>query len=720
MAIRRDESKAGNSWPMLFLASFLALYFELVIIRYLSSEIRIFAYLKNLSLIACFFGIGLGMMIGKPPAKLKRFFPLIAAAIFLLIAFASPLKLTHVALPTFDYAVFGGVPDPQKGRWLAVLQFITAVEYLLLIPGMMYLIVGFFTVLGGIVGQLLSCERPLRGYGINLAGSLAGILVFTLVSFLGLPPAIWLLIGFLASLPFFIRDRVALAAFALIVGIAAVTQFGAYWSPYYRISVSEVPPPEGWQRPAAYFVDVNHDYHQKMLDLSNDFVSRFPNVEPNHSGLATYELPYRLSPNPGRVLVIGAGTGNDVAAALRHGATHVDAVEIDPVIYELGKKYHPEHPYDSPRVTVFIDDARAFFKKTNQRYDLIIFGYLDSHTMLTSLSSIRLDNYVYTLESFREARKLLSTNGTLVIGFSARGSFLGDRIYATLAKAFDAPPFAYFTGYDETGVVYVEGNGNRPALISDFPEISEEFRAHQSQILLATDHWPFLYLKSRTIPFSIVAVLLLFIYISVGLLRRSVLLRGIRAPQDLHLFFLGAGFMLLETKGVTELSLLFGSTWVVNAVVIASFLLMGLLANALISFQAVSRILAYIILFGLLVADMFLPYTMLSGLPGVEKTVAAGILVGLPVFFSGLVFSRSFKDCPYPAHGLGVNLLGAVVGGVLENLVMIGGTPILGVLAIALYGASAVALGVSSSVPGWSPAKLRSAECETARQSSQR
>src|SRR5580693_9291429 len=70
----------------LFLASFLALYFELVIIRYLSSEIRIFAYLKNLSLTACFFGIGLGMMIGKPPAILKRFFPLIAATLFLLIA----------------------------------------------------------------------------------------------------------------------------------------------------------------------------------------------------------------------------------------------------------------------------------------------------------------------------------------------------------------------------------------------------------------------------------------------------------------------------------------------------------------------------------------------------------------------------------------------------------------------------------------------------------
>src|ERR1700692_1255152 len=93
--LRRNRDESDSSRPfkkstaMLFLASFLALYFELVIIRYLFSEIRIFAYFKNLTLIACFFGIGLGMIIGKPPARLKRFFPLITAAIFLLIAFAS-------------------------------------------------------------------------------------------------------------------------------------------------------------------------------------------------------------------------------------------------------------------------------------------------------------------------------------------------------------------------------------------------------------------------------------------------------------------------------------------------------------------------------------------------------------------------------------------------------------------------------------------------------
>jgi hypothetical protein len=166
-------------------------------------------------------------------------------------------------------------------------------------------------------------------------------------------------------------------------------------------------------------------------------------------------------------------------------------------------------------------------------------------------------------------------------------------------------------------------------------------------------------------------------------------LRLLTGRQDLHLFFLGAGFMLLETKGVTELSLFFGSTWIVNAVVISAFLAMGLLANTTVMFRPVSRRVAYSGLFLILAAGMFLPYSLLDALPSVARVLAAAMLAGLPVFFSGLIFSRSFRDVAQPAQGLGINLLGAVVGGVLENFVMIGGTPILGLLALLLYGLSA-------------------------------
>jgi hypothetical protein len=688
----QPQPKGNSSIAPLFLASFVSLYFELVIIRYLSSEIRMFAYLKNLSLIACFFGVGLGMLLGNPPEKLRRYFPLITAAIFLLISFASPLGLTHITLPTTDYMLFGDLPHLLQGQPTAIREFLTVLEYLIVIPSMLYLVLGFFLVLGSLISRYFSAQPPLRAYGINLAGSLAGILFFTLVSFLGFPPYLWVLVGFAALLPFFIRDWRAVAAFASIVLIMAAARGPALWSPYYRISVDEIPRPEGWSRPSAYFVDVNHDYHQKMLDLSPEFLSRFPDVEPNKSGFSTYELPYRIVPHPAQVLIVGSGTGNDVAAALRHGATHVDAVEIDPVILQLGRRLHPEQPYSSPRVTAHNDDARAFFKKTRQKYDLIVFAYLDSHTLLTSMSSIRLDNYVYTLQSFQEARSLLAPNGTVILAFSTGKSFLGDRMYATLAKAFDAPPKAYYTGYDGIGVVYVEGNSETLMPIHDFPDVAPDLQAHQNQIVLATDYWPFLYVKSRTIPVSIIIVLVLFFYVCYGLLKRTASLRGISSPGDLQMFFLGAGFLLLETKGVTELSLLFGSTWIVNAVVIAGFLLMGLLANTVVSIRPIPRSWAFALLFAVLLIGLFVPYNALNGLAGPAKSVAAALLVGLPVFFSGLVFSGAFRAVPNPARSLGVNLMGAVVGGALENLVMVGGTPILGVLAIALYAGAALTL----------------------------
>jgi len=692
--MRGTTGSLSRDSVLLFLASCLALYFELVIIRYLSSEIRVFAYLKNLALIASFFGIGLGMILGKPPAGLKRVFPLIVSILFLIIAFASPLRLTHLVFPNDDrdYVMWGEIASLHSVPWY-LQQSLLTLMFLVIVPGIMYLLVAFFVVFGGIVGERLTRLSPLLGYGINLAGSLAGILGFTLLSFLRLPPSVWLLVGFLASLPFFIRDRRTILAFATIVIAVAFAHPRTYWSPYYRIDLKELAGPEGRNGLTAYLLSVNHDYHQMILDLSNQSVDRFPQAKPTR---AAYDLPYRVVSGPKQVLVVGAGTGNDVAAALRNGAFHVDAVEIDPVILDLGRKYHPERPYDSDRVTVFLDDARAYFHKCRRKYDLIVFGFLDSHTLLTSMSSVRLDNYVYTLESFREAKALLAKDGALYLGFSSGRSFLGDRIFATLSTAFGSTAHAYFIDNEQSGVAYIEGGNVNSAVIADFPEVSGEFQSHMSAITLATDRWPFLYLRSRSIPLMILIVVALFLYVATGVLKRRVPLGGLRDPQNFHLFFLGSGFMLLETKGVTELSLLFGSTWIVNAVVISAFLLMGMLANAVVAKWPVPRHWAYTGLFVALIAGMVVPYSSLAALANIEKVLAATLLVGLPVFFSGMVFSRSFAEVAEPSRSLGINLLGAVVGGVLENLVMIGGTPILGVLAVTLYGVSAIGLGGTS------------------------
>lgn len=683
-----------GGWTMLLLASFAALFFELTIIRFLSTEIRVFAYLKNVVLIASFFGSGLGMVSPALSLRLRRHFHWITAGLLMLITFAPVLGLTFLPVPTGDYRMFMSHIAAPHASWLEILgwEFGMLLVYLIGSGAVMGLVVAFFVVLGGFVGERLVGKPPLTGYGLNLAGSLAGILAFTVLCLYSLTPAVWLLIGFLSVVPLCQHRRLTSVIFAGIICIVAIAERGTYWSPYYRISVTAIPPPEGWPRPAAYFLDVNHLFHQRILDLSPEFTERFPNAVQNSYGRLTYELPYQLISHPKRVLVVGAGTGNDVAAALRHGAVHVDAVEIDPVILSIGKMLHPEHPYDSSRVTVFVNDARAFFKTEHAPYDLIVFGYLDSHTMLTSMSSVRLDNYVYTVESLRDARRLLADNGTLVLGFSAGRTFVGDRLYATLAEAFNQDPLAYFTGYDGSGVLFVEGNAARTNVVSSIPEIGSELRADKAHTLLATDRWPFLYLESRTIPVAIWSVLAVLLYGAWATLRAHLPVQSTTDRTTLHFFFLGAAFMLLETKSVTELSLLYGSTWIVNSVVIASFLLMAVLANILISGFRANRRIVYALLFGTIVVSMFIPYSAFAGLPQATRLVVPGLFAAAPVFFSGLVFSRSFSETDRPTWGLGVNLLGAVVGGVLENLVMVWGTPVLGYIALLLYGLSAACL----------------------------
>jgi spermidine synthase len=671
---------------LLFIASTAALYFELVIIRYLASEIRLFAYLKNMPLIASFFGIGLGMIVGRAQPKLRRNFPVLAALLFILIANAWFLHITDIPMPTMDNWQFTFTESPVSALTLA---YLFAVLYFL------GLVVGFFIVLGGIVGEYLGELPRLKAYGVNLLGSLAGIVLFTLLAFLYTPPWVWLMVGFLLLTPFFLSHYRSVVIFALLVVAVAVSQPKAMWSPYYRITVQEFPVPQGWSRPSGYALSVDNDYFQRVLDLSRDFVRRNPDAEPNRSALAHYELPYRLLPHPPKdVLVVGAGTGNDVAAALRNGVEHIDAVEIDPLILQLGRRIHPEHPYDSTHVTVHNDDARAFFKKTRNSYDLIVFGYLDSHTLLSAYSSVRLENNIYTLQSMQEARHLLRPTGTMVLAFASRRSFVTTRLYRMLNAVFGVPPLAYWTRYDGSGVVFVEGNIPNLTATTEFPEISSSLRSDPAPVLLATDQWPFLFLKKKGLPVATLLALLSFAALAVISCGRLLRIHNFASPDRLHMFFLGAGFLLLEAKGVTQLSLLFGGTWVTNIVVITAFVVMAMTANITTMFHSVSYRVAYTLLFLSLVLGGFFPYATLEGLPLFIKILAAGALTALPAFFSGLIFSRGFEQSTEAAQALGMNLLGAVVGGALENLVMIGGTMVLGLLAILLYAIAAASLMV--------------------------
>ena len=246
----------------LFLASAMTLYFELLVIRYLSTEVRAFTNLKNLPLIASFFGIGLGILLGSSSKQLRALFPFSGAALFLLTRFGSPLHLS-ISDVSWEYSLSS--PVGLSSRFLLVVSFLaTALGY----SG---LIILFFRVVGGEIGDCLRRVSPLKGYGINLAGSLLGMALFSLLAFLHTGPAVWLLVGFGLVLPLVAFKRVAIPVFVLVVLLVAAPEPNTFWSPYYRIDLVQLSTPAGWPRPSSYSLVSNHSWYQWIVDLSPDF-----------------------------------------------------------------------------------------------------------------------------------------------------------------------------------------------------------------------------------------------------------------------------------------------------------------------------------------------------------------------------------------------------------------------------------------------------------------
>src|SRR4029077_18489477 len=126
---------------------------------------------------------------------------------------------------------------------------------------------------------------------------------------------------------------------------------GDIWSPYYRITTYI-------DQNNVMEVNVNGIPHQALHPVNGP-------QEPFYTQVYKW-FPGKTYQN---VLVGGAGSGTDVAIALAHGAGHVDAVEIDPAILQLGVENHPDHPYQDPRVTAINNDGRAYLRTTDKRYD---------------------------------------------------------------------------------------------------------------------------------------------------------------------------------------------------------------------------------------------------------------------------------------------------------------------------------------------------------------
>jgi hypothetical protein len=388
------------------------------------------------------------------------------------------------------------------------------------------------------------------------------------------------------------------------------------------------------------------------------------------------------------VAIVGSGTGNDVAAALRAGAGRVDAIEIDPVILRVGQERHPDKPYADPRVRVIINDARSFLRQATDKYDLIVYGLLDSHTLLSHGSSVRLDSFVYTIEGLRDARNRLKPDGTISLSFTVLSEALGRKIYLMLQEVFDGrAPLCLRSGAGNTTFLISNDPHRQPtarSMNAGFEDVTAEYANSSAVATVSTDDWPFFYMPQRVYPASYLIMIALILLLSLLLVGNFV--GGMPKFSHLSFFFLGAGFMLIETKGITEMGLTFGNTWQVIGIVFAGILIMAFLGNCLVQWLSIKRpLLSYILLLAALAGGWFAVRSGgFSSTPlGRLETVA---LLSLPMLFSGIVFSTLLSIERHRISGLmAMNLMGAVAGGLLEYNSMYLGFQALYLMAMACY-----------------------------------
>jgi hypothetical protein len=638
------ESHPGRT---LFLLSFLMLFLELALIRWLSESILYLGFFTNIVLIASFLGIGIGFLSKHEPTWIK-WLPL---SLFLLIAFVMvfPVQVDRSAA---DVLFIGSGEPSGLPIWLILpLVFLASAVVMAMIAQR--------------AAHYFKQFEGLTAYRLDIVGSLAGILGFAGLSAMRMPPVVWgavvavlILVTSWSLLPKV--GRIATAGFLILLAVQSVTP-GWSWSPYYRV---EVLADETFE-----YISVNGIPHQatgSIADLREiDWLA---------------DWPYRVRRSdqaPRSVLIVGAGSGNDVAFALEAGADRVDAVEIDPRIYELGIELNPEKPYDDERVVMHIDDGRAFMQRAHTKWDLVVFALPDSLTSVAGQSSLRLESYLFTTEAFTRARELLSSDGMFALYNTHSEQWVVDRMAKTMTSVFGAEP-CMLGSTTRSRVMLAVGPGVDP----DCP--GGQFISGRGAPDPVSDDRPYLYMRNRSIPVFYLGALAGIVAMTL-IAVRTVAGGMVAIRNNLDLFLMGAAFLLLETKSVAQFALWFGTTWHVNVLVFA-----GVLASVLAAIEVSRRWrpraeILYLVLIASVAAVWFVPASSLLVLSAPVRWLAAVLLTFPPVFVANLIFADRFRQAASTTDAFGANLLGAIVGGVLEYSTLVIGHRALSLAVGVLY-----------------------------------
>jgi SAM-dependent methyltransferase len=706
----------------LFVVGFLILFLELACIRWFSATVIFLPFFTNIVLIACFLGMSCGCLAARQRRNWLALFPLLtlgtfaaARVIMALYSYWGGLAV-DVGHQVSPQEVFFGTEyrNPDLAQFVVPIESIAALFFVL--------IALMFVGLGQVLGRAFDAHpNRVIAYSLNIGGSLMGIVGFSALSFTQASPVIWFLISCAGIVYLLYQDNtlslprlVALVVMVIFPAIPADRSnlHEMRWSPYYAVDRNK----------ASGDITVNNIGHQAMV--------------PFDVGGSSYSLIHLLQRQSGGppfqdVMIIGAGSGNDITHALRFGVNRVDAVEIDPVIQDIGIRYHPDRPYQDGRVVRHLDDGRHFLRTTERKYDLVVYALVDSLILHSGYANIRLESYLFTEQAFADVRRVLKPDGIFVMYNYYRQGWIVQRVAAMAKEVFGCDPIVLPLPYAET-IKSSEQAGFSTIIAGCNPRIAAAFQQrgkfwlnslppenlsingfetpsgsaavrHGDWAAIAparlvydneaskqstTDDWPFLYVSGKLIPDLTIRSMILLGVLGLGMVYLFKP-KGRWRPNN-RMFFLGAAFMLLETKAVVQMALLFGSTWIVNSAVFFTALVLILAANLyVIKVPSLRLRLHYAGLLVMLSASVLVPFDAFLSGGIVWRYVVPCVLALGPMFFAGVIFARSFRDEANPDQAFGSNIAGSVIGGLTESFSTLLGFRHLLILAICFYVLSA-------------------------------
>src|SRR5262245_49674871 len=760
------EFVIGSEKPYtrLFLISFFILFFELACIRWFGSTVVFLTFFTNIVLIACFLGMSVVCLAASRNTNyINWVLPLLAVGSLL----SAGLLRLHQQYPRLLFIDVGNQRSPATiyfGTEYGNIDLARVVVPIEVIGGTFFILVALaFIGPGQEMGRAFDrIPNRVSAYITNVLGSLAGIVFFSALSYGWTNPLMWFTIAGALMIYFVPQWRgwqtLSLIAVLFVAGIVSYSGrvgTSVIWSPYYKITY----------HPKNRSIDTNNIAHQHMEDLRRDsWVYALTHSLNRDVGMTPYE----------DVMIIGAGSGNDVMAALMNGAKRLDAIEIDPAILQIGKNDHPNKPYDDKRLhyeetlpdghkilhqSIIYEDGRQWLKRNiegmrrnyprHHQYDLVVYALVDSLVLHSSHSgSLRLESFLFTKEAFQDVKANVRPGGVFAMYNFYRQPWVIGRLNAMAKDVFSTEPLVFsmptqelinadskqgdhitflFVGLPDEGsktnarieamrsklassksywlatsdpvAKAIDGYASTqpivPAIMNPADMASAltnrffEFKPSKVDVPnidpRPSDDWPQLYLKTNHISPEVQKSMIVIGVLSV-LILATFMPKGRGMMPSGRMFFLGAGFMLLETKGVVHMSLLFGSTWITNSVVFFAILVMILLANLYVLAVKPQKLWPYyVLLIAALAVNALVPMHKFLELPGLSKLILSCAVIFVPVFFAGVIFGASFRDSVRPDVDLGWNIAGVILGALAENFSMMLGFNYLIFIAIGFY-----------------------------------